>query len=237
MMYKLSSIKTMGMVLGVLVSSSIAVADLLPTYQDLLEQRVRNDPRHYDHADQFCRRKNLGDDCKISGSALEGGGDGKCNLDLDGWGNRLIAKCELVSLPQIDRQLPDSPYELSSWLCKELKPKPGEQLKELITGKFLSCEPVPTVSDRFCVDRKPGDACTAQLTVNGKVVENPGVCQSQNDRLRLDESRISLERIPYVYLREQITRPSVLCVAKNRVEHAIRPSRPPGLLDWLHWPW
>ncbi len=221
-----------------LLFASSAMADLLPTYKTLLEERVRRNPDRYDHADAFCRGKNLNDPCVIAGTALEGGGDGKCRRRLDGWRNRFIAECELLSLPQIDRKLPESTYELSTRVCEDFKPKPGEPLKDEISGKSLSCETVPMVSDRFCVDRKPGDACTAQLIVNGNVVENAGVCQLQTDSIWRDQLKIMRdERHGFVYYREEISRPSLLCLAKSRVDQDIRPSRPPGLLDWFHWPW
>jgi len=228
------SIKAMGMVLGVLVvSSSIAEADLLPTYQDLLESRVRNDPLYYDHVDQFCRGKNLGDRCKITGSALEGGGDGVCKRNIDGWGKRVIAQCEREFTPEVSRKTPESAYQLNEFVCLMMKATPADSFKDAKTGKQLSCGSVPMVSDQFCHELKAGDLCTAEVIVNGTRFDNSGVCVLQTQKVVSYAIDIAHKHEKFHFKQQELTRPLLSCLASTPVTQVIEQGKNPRKVYWF----
>lgn len=222
--------------------SPVASADLLPPYQDQVEARVRNDPAYYDHADAFCRGKVLGDSCVITGTALEGGGEGMCRQRLDGGTNQVIAECVRFTTPMIDRRLPVTPYQLEPIVCGMLKASPGQKFRDSERQELLGCGPVETVSDRFCTGRKQGEACTAQLTIGGKSIENPGVCLLQKDWRNRSELRIDVGNdagsVDAVFRYANLSRPALLCEAAKPVVQQIRPARPPSMLRrWLERLW
>lgn len=185
-----------------------ARADVIPPGVMQAEQRLRDNPKAFDRADQFCAKRAIGAACSIPGDALAGGGTGVCRNGLDATRTRIDLRCERGAKVVIERGLPAGGFTLPARFCEV--PEGAEIARSLGYG----CKPpAQPPQDRFCAGRAVGAACTAELTVDGKPVRNAGVC-----------ARVS-ESAPRFYFRgwQVAQREVVQCNAAKPVAHDMKP--------------
>lgn len=150
---------------------SAARADVIPPQVQQAEQRLRDNPRSFDRADQFCAKRSVGAACLLPGDALAGGGAGVCRNALDGTRTQIDLSCERRATVTIDRGLPAGGFTLPAHVCGDAE---GAAVAR---SRGYSCtRPAETPQDRFCAGRRVGAACEATLSVDGKPVVNAGVC-------------------------------------------------------------
>ena len=150
-------------VLLLIAIAAPASADLLPMSEHD-SQRRRADANSYDQADQYCKGRKVGDSCLLLGNPFEGGGEGVCTGELGTEGDGMRLHCNLTVSPEIDRQLPASPFTADSIICDESLPPEGH------------CAPPPYVTDRFCSGQELGEACEVELSLGDKTEQYPGLC-------------------------------------------------------------
>lgn len=187
----------------------VARADVIPPAVMQAEQRLRDNPKAFDRADQFCAKRAVGAACSIPGDALAGGGAGVCRNGLDATRTQLELRCERSAKVVIDRGLPEGGFTLPAYFCEV--PEGAEVARE----RGYGCKPpAQPPHDRFCAGRSAGAACEAALTVDGKTVRNAGVC-----------ARVT-EQAPRFYFRgwQVAKRDVVQCVSAKPVERVFQPA-------------
>lgn len=194
------------------IGVSLALADLLPTGDFLMRERMRTEPGFYDQADQFCRGEVPGAACRMPGEAFDGGGEGRCERRMDALGRHVQLTCEVKPEFVIDRQLPKSPYQFSPTACWAWTHDPA--FRERMAYLNARCELVPIAMDRFCLDKRPKDACTAEVVVQGKLQQVTGKCALDTEVFDFDPPRV-------------MARSVLLCQSAQPVIHDIQPASPP----------
>lgn len=179
-----------------------AVADVIPPHIATLENRMRENPDLVDRHDNFCADKKPNDDCAIPGSRLAGGGNGICRRSVNSSNATIDLACELLNRPNIFRDLPSGGFVADSRSCET------PQLAEQLSRTPYPCKPqaAPYV-DRFCRGKAAGDACAAELFVDGAREINAGTCQ-----------KITETDSYYLYGRRVATREAIRCEAPEPVK-------------------
>lgn len=140
------------LVAACLLLAHSAVADVILPEVAEAQKRFNDNPGIFDQTDQYCTDKAIDAACTLPGNAFEGGGNGQCKRELTGL--KISLQCQRTDRVEIDRKIPDT---------------------------FSVTPPFPKVADRFCTKKKAGDACTVELTHNGKPESYPGVCAESQD--------------------------------------------------------
>ena len=203
------------MALLMLPSASPALADLLPPGDFLLRERMKAEPSFYDQADQFCRSKPVGAACSLPGHAFDGGGEGVCERHRDARGRHVQLTCEVAPAFTIDRRLPDSPYQFSPTACWAWTH--DKAFRERMAYLNARCEPATVAADRFCTGKSVNEACTAEVTVQGRQEAVAGRCEQDTERFDFDPPRV-------------MSRPRLLCQSAQPVQRDIQPASPPESL-------
>jgi len=200
------------MVLSALLASAVlapaARADVIPPGAREAEQRLRDDPKTFDRADQFCAKRSVGAACTLPGDALAGGGAGICRNGLDASRTQIDLRCERTAKVVIDHGLPAGGFSLPAYFCEV--PEGAAVARE----RGYGCKPPTELPhDRFCAGRGAGAACEAALTVDGKPVRNAGVC-----------ARVT-ESAPRFYFRgwQVATRDVLQCISAKPVVRDLKP--------------
>jgi hypothetical protein len=191
------------------VLSPAARADIIPPGVREAEQRLRDDPKTFDRVDQFCAKRRVGAACAIPGDALAGGGVGVCRNGLDATRTQIDLRCERSASVVIERGLPEGGFTLPAYFCEV--PEGAEVARQ----RGYGCKPpAAPPHDRFCTARAVGAACEADLTVDGKLVRNAGVC-----------ARVT-ETAPRFYFRgwQVAKRDVVQCVSADPVVRDFKPA-------------
>lgn len=196
------------LVLLPLVGGPVA-ADLLPPQAARLSERFQRNPGSVDRTDELCDGRGIGDVCVIAGTPFEGGGPGRCERSINRNEYRFIDfRCTLQNPLQIDRQLPEGPFQADDDMCTDLSHEPdGEQT---LARLGLVCHRPAPISDRFCQGRAIGDSCVAEVRVADEIYPSKGICKSEIQTAT-----------PYYRGRRVTSRPVVLCGP------AVSPSSPP----------
>lgn len=195
-------------VLASAVPSPVARADVIPPGVREAEQRLRDNPKTFDRADQFCAKRSVGAACTLPGDALAGGGAGICRNGLDASRTQIDLRCERTAKVTIDRGLPAGGFSLPAYFCEV--PEGAAVARE----RGYGCKPPTELPhDRFCAGRGAGAACEAALTVDGKPVRNAGVC-----------ARVT-ESAPRFYFRgwQVATRDVLQCISAKPVVRDLKP--------------
>jgi len=185
-----------------------ARADVIPPGVREAEQRLRDNPKAFDRADQFCAQRSVGATCTLPGDALAGGGAGICRNGLDASRTQIDLRCERTAKVTIDRGLPTGGFSLPAYFCEV--PEGAAVARERGYGCTPAAQPLP---DRFCAGRSVGAACEAALSVDGKPVRNAGVC-----------ARVT-ESAPRFYFRgwQVATRDVLQCISAKPVVRDLKP--------------
>ncbi|KVD76188.1 hypothetical protein WI89_07065 [Burkholderia ubonensis] len=163
-----------------LLACATAHADLTPPYIADASARLRNNPKTYDRADQFCRGKRLDDACELPGNPLQGGGTGVCRSSVNDRGE-IERACVRTTRVEIDRGVPSGGFVASPARCKPYidwvqRNDPSEPEPVLPYG----CKhPEQPLTDRFCKGKAVGDACAVELRVDGRPEQYPGACTNE----------------------------------------------------------
>lgn len=189
-----------------------AHADLLPPGDFLLRERMKAELGFYDEADQFCRAKAVGAPCSLPGHAFDGGGDGRCERRLEARGHHAQLICTLKPAYTIDRQLPKSPYQFSPTACWAWTH--DKAFRERMAYLNARCEPAPVAADRFCKGKQANEACTAEITFQGRQEQRPGRCELDMERFDIAPPRV-------------MVRPRLLCQSATPVQREVGPASPP----------
>lgn len=182
---------------GVLAFAT-AHADVTPPHIADAWTRLRNNPKTYDQADQFCRGKRLDDACELPGNPLQGGGAGVCRSSVNARGE-IERACVRTTRVEIDNGVPSGGFVASPALCKPYidwvqRNDPAEPAPEL---PFDCKPPAQPLADRFCKGKAAGDACAVEMRVDGKAEQYPGACTSewQSQRFYYRGSREALRQV------------------------------------------
>jgi hypothetical protein len=199
--------------------ASLANVVISPEEKKLLEEASdRAATGDYDVADPYCAGKSIGKPCRRSGSPFEGGGAGICRTshsiiyDKDGRRAEIRATCVVEKRYRLDSGV--SPSEYRWKLPKEIcAADPSAKIENAGCAEGA-------VSDKFCRDKKAGEACLVELTAEGETQPEafPGICRQEpvngvvnaNGRL-----------IP-------TTADYLACRTPNLEEPALQKSSPPG---------
>lgn len=163
------------LILLLLCGAVPAQADLLSPVVEAARERLSNNPKTYDRADQFCKGKDPQEACVIPFSPLVGGGEGICKNYVNRRTETIDISCVVTHEPQIDRQLPPGGFVGDRFRC------PVGVAHQY--NPDWSCTPLPTPPiDRFCKDLPVGSACTNEFQLNGKTEHEQGVCKQVTEK-------------------------------------------------------
>lgn len=182
---------------GVLALAT-AHADVTPPHIRDAWTRLRDNPKTYDQADQFCRGKRLDEACELPGNPLQGGGAGVCRSPVNTRGE-IERACTRTTRVEIDRDVPPDGFVASPTLCQPYndwaqRNNPSEPPPALP----YNCQPpAQPLVDRFCKGKSAGDACAVEMRVDGKPGQYPGVCANewQSQRFYYMGSREALRQV------------------------------------------
>lgn len=198
---------------GVLACGTVH-ADVTPPHIANAWARLRDNPKTYDVADQFCRGKRLDDACELPGNPLQGGGVGVCRSSVNA-GGEIERACVRTTRVAIDSGVPSGGFVASPSLCQSYiewvqRGKSSEPPPVLPYG----CEPpAQPLTDRFCKGKAVGDACAVEMRVDGKPEQYPGTCASERQS----------ERFYYMGYREA-HREVMSCVSPAAFERQFSPA-------------
>lgn len=182
---------------GVLACAT-AHADVTPPYIADAWARLRNNPKTYDRADQFCRGKRLDDACELPGNPLQGGGAGVCRSSVNA-GGEIERACVRTTHVAIDRGVPSGGFVASSSLCKPYNDwvERNNRSEPEPVLPFGCKPPEQPLTDRFCKGKAVGDACTVEMRVDGEPEQYPGTCadERQSERFYYMGSRQALRHV------------------------------------------
>ena len=184
---------------ALLFASGTTWADLVSPQVQSAWKRYEQNPKAFDQADQYCVAKKPGAACVIPGSAFEGGGAGICERAVSQGSQYISLNCNRGERIQIDRQIPDGPFRVDSSLCPDAERNPAH-----------TCSEPALLSDRFCAGGKAGQACMAELSIDGKTSSHAGVC------------RISVETTRFYFRgRHEGQRPVLACEPASRAPERV----------------
>lgn len=184
-----------------------AMADLLPPAARDAAERLLKNKNAFDNVDSFCAGKKPGAACTMPGNPFGGGGDGICKNELNRSSNLIDLTCQHKELVFVfDPQLPEGGFVLEPMLC-------GNGLD---LGSQFTCKPtLPPPPDRFCKEKKVGDACQAEVSVDGKRQFYPGICQKVSEKAGY-----------YFQGRRTASREVIRCEPPEKVEHPVQRVNP-----------
>lgn len=154
-----------------------SLADLLPPQAAGMAERYQSNPRTYDRSDQWCNGKAVADSCQIPGNTFEGGGSGTCDRLINRNEYLIDLLCVVVPRPRIDRQLSDSGWNADTQLC-ELATR-SQSTAQALSAQGWGCEKPVEVPDQFCKTLASGQACNAELSMDGQKQLYAGICKSE----------------------------------------------------------
>jgi hypothetical protein len=140
-------------------------ADLIPPRAAEALTRYQDNPKAFDQADAYCAKKKPGAACSIPGNAFEGGGAGRCERHIEPGSDTIDLQCQRSERITIDRRLPAGDFLANAYACAQSPRDPGH-----------NCSEAPLVPDRFCSGRSAGQACSVELTRDGRNETYAGVC-------------------------------------------------------------
>ncbi len=145
---------------------------------------MQDDPKTYDRADQFCARKSVGSPCSVPGNPFEGGGTGTCQTRLNDKQQTIDSLCTFGERREVRRNMPDRDYRGAEVICDKARRDPNAQdVVEFLVQNKITCGPTPTIPDQFCDGKAVGEACVAEMLVNGSISTYPGRCGEKDERV------------------------------------------------------
>ncbi|WP_255990114.1 hypothetical protein [Chitinolyticbacter albus] len=186
-----------------------AAADVLPPQAASAAERLRNNPKAFDRYDNFCAGKKSGDACVIPGTAFAGGGNGRCDNDINRKTYTIDLHCVREGYVTIERQLPEGGFVHDEQLCRSKAAHESEE-----PAPKWNCTPLtPTPSDAFCKGKSINSACTVELTYKGALQRDEGVCKEI----------VETERF-YYQGRREATRKVIQCMPKEEFTRSFTPA-------------
>lgn len=157
-----------------------ALADLISPEMAQARDRLKANPNLFDRYDRYCADKRPGDACTIPGNTLAGGGNGKCNNEINARLSTIDLTCERAGIVKIDRKLPAGGFVNDESLCRA-KAKAATEVEKKETEQW-NCAPLqPVPADRFCVGKAVGSSCTVELVYWGNTEHNEGICKTMTE--------------------------------------------------------
>lgn len=201
--------------LAALTLAAPALADVLPPTAFLLQKRASQSPDAYDRADAWCAGKAIGSACEVPGNAFEGGGKGRCEQVTNRESHTLDALCRVSITPVIERKLPEGGYVVDKRLCELAQRDAG--MANSLKREQAGCTPQAPLADQFCGGKKVGDACQAELSLEGSRAAYGGRCIAETQ-----------EGSFYHYGHNPKQRAVILCQPVKPASHDMQASSPPG---------
>lgn len=183
--------------LALLLAAAPALADVLPLEAMHAEQRFREYPKAYDRTDQWCEGKRLGAACALPGTPLQGGGAGTCARRIATPGYTIDLVCRRDEEPRVDYALPHGPWQGDEQICSR---PDNPEYQQALRNENAGCTPPAPAHDRFCRDKAAGEACTVELTLGERRLQEAGVCTASTQTQRY-----------YFQGHREVSRPVVLC--------------------------
>ncbi len=178
-------------------------ADLLPPQALDAAQRLLKNPAAFDNVDSFCDGKKPGAACTLPGNTFAGGGAGLCKNELNRSTFLIDMTCQrLASVFVVEPELPEGGFVVEPMLCNN----------GLDFGPQFTCTPLtPAPTDRFCKDKKLAQACTVELSNDGKKEKFAGICRQVTEKAGF-----------YFQGRRTANREVIRCQPPQTVQHTLR---------------